>query len=98
MVLHDVAQRAGLVVELAAALDADRLGHGDLHRVDVAAVPDRLEEAISEAEDRQVLDRLLAQVMIDAVDLLLVEDLSNLAGQLSGAGQVEAEWLLDDHP
>ena len=70
VVLHDVAQRAGLVVELAAALDADRLGHGDLHRVDVAAVPDRLEEAISEAEDRQVLDRLLAQVMIDPINLV----------------------------
>ena len=40
MVLHHVAQRAGLLVVAAAALDADRLGHRDLHVVDEVAVPD----------------------------------------------------------
>ena len=86
VVLHDVAQRAGLVVELAAALDADRLGHRDLHAVDVAAVPDRLEQAVAEAEDGEVLDRLLAEVMVDPIDLVLVEDLGDLAVQ--GAGRL----------
>ena len=94
--LDDVAQRAGVVVELAAALDADRLGHGDLDRVDVATVPDRLEQAVAEAEDGQVLDRLLAEVVVDPVDLLLVEDLGQLAVQRARARQVGAERLLDD--
>ena len=35
VVLHDVADRARLVVELAAALDAEVLGHRDLHALDV---------------------------------------------------------------
>ena len=68
------------VVELAAALDADRLGHGDLDRVDVAPIPDRLEEPVAEAEDGEVLDRLLAQVVVDAVDLVLVEDVADRRG------------------
>ena len=74
MVLEDVAARAGLLVELAAALDAEVLGHGDLDVVDVAPVPERLEDAVAEAEDHQVADGLLAQVVVDAVDLRLVED------------------------
>ena len=74
VVLEDVAARAGLLVEGAAALDAEVLGHGDLHVVDVAPVPERLEDAVAEAEDEQVADGLLAQVVVDAVDLRLVED------------------------
>ena len=50
VVLHDVAEDAGFLVEPAAALVADRFGHRDLHVVDVLAVPDRLEEAVAEAE------------------------------------------------
>ena len=73
MVLDDVARHAGLLVELAAPLDADLLGDGDLHVVDVLAVPERLEDAVGEAEDEEVLDRLLAEVVIDAEDLALVE-------------------------
>ena len=69
-----------VVVVAAAALDADRLGDGDLHVVDVAAVPDRLEDAVGEAEDHQVLDGLLAEVVIDAVDLLLVEAPAQICG------------------
>jgi hypothetical protein len=37
--------------------------------IDVAAVPDGLEDAVGETEDHDVLDRFFAQVMIDAVDL-----------------------------
>src|SRR5205823_3380594 len=100
VVLHDVAQRTRLVVELAAPLDAHRLGHGDLHRVDVAPVPDRLEEAVPEAEDGQVLDGLLAEVVVDPIDLALAEDLADLPVQLPGRSDVRPERFLDDdaHP
>ena len=73
VVLDDVLRDAGLLEELAAPLDADLLGDGDLHVVDVLAVPERLEEAVREAEDEEVLDRLLAEVVIDAEDLRLGE-------------------------
>jgi len=73
VILDDVADRAGLFVELASALDAERLGHRDLDVVDVVAIPDRLEKRVREAEDRQVLDGSLAEVVIDAEDVGLVE-------------------------
>ena len=85
VVLEDVAARAGLLVERAAALDAEVLGHGDLHVVDVAPVPERLEDAVAEAEDEQVADRLLAQVVVDAVDLRLVEDAHDRVVELRAA-------------
>ena len=47
MILDHVADGAGLVVEGASALDAEVLGHGDLHALDVVAVPERLEEALA---------------------------------------------------
>ena len=81
VVLEEVAARAGLLVERAAVLDADRLGDRDLDMVDVAAVPDRLEDPVAEPEDQQVPDRLLAEVVVDAVDLRLAEDLADLAVQ-----------------
>ena len=73
VVLHDVAQRAGLLVVRTATLDADLLGHGDLHMVDVLAVPQRLEDPVGEPEHEQVLNGLLAEVVVDAIDLLFDE-------------------------
>ncbi len=98
MVLEDVARRPGLLVERAAVLDADRLGHRDLHVVDVAPVPERLEDAVAEPEDQQVPDGLLAQVVVDAIDLRLAEDLADLAIQALRRVEVVAERLLDDDP
>ena len=91
-------ERAGLLVERAAVADADRLGHRDLHVVDVAAVPERLEDAVAEAEDQEVPDGLLAQVVVDAVDLRLAEDLADLAVEPDRRLEVAAERLLDDDP
>ena len=56
-----------------AALDRQLLGHVDLDIVDVPAVPDRLEQAVGEAKREDVLDGLLAEEVVDAEDLGLVE-------------------------
>jgi hypothetical protein len=98
VVLEDVAAGAGLLVEGAPVLDPDRFGDGDLDVVDVAAVPDRLEDSVGEAEDQQVPDGLLAEVVIDPVDLRLPEDLADLAVQADRRVEVVAERLLDDDP
>ena len=98
MVLEDVAHRAGLLVERAAVLDADRLGDRDLHVVDIPAVPERLEDAVPEPEDHQVPDGLLPEVVVDAVDLRLAEDPEHLAVELLRRVEVPPERLLDDDP
>ena len=56
----------------------ERLRHVDLDVVDEVAVPDRLEQAVAEAEGQNVLRRLLAEEMVDAEDLVLGEDLVQL--------------------
>ena len=73
MVLEDVPDRARVLVERGAALDPDRLGDRDLDVVDELAVPDRLEDPVREAQREQVLDRLLAEVVVDPEDLALLE-------------------------
>ena len=98
VVLDDVAQGAGRLVEAAAVLDPELLGHGDLDLVDVPAVPDGLEDGVGEAQGEDVLDRLLPQVVVDPVDLVLVEGLVALVVEGLGALQVPAEGLLDHQP
>ncbi len=68
VILDDVANDAGLLVELAAPLDPEVFRHGDLYVLHVVAVPDRLQKSVGEAKVEDVLDRLLAQVVIDAED------------------------------
>ena len=58
-----------LVVVAGPAPDPDVFGDGDLHALHPVAVPQRLEDRVREPEDKQVLDGLLPQVMINPVDL-----------------------------
>ena len=52
---HHVAKGAGLLVEARAVAETQRLRHVDLDMVDEVAVPDRLEQAVGEAEGQDVL-------------------------------------------
>ncbi len=96
MVLHHVAHGAGTVVVGAASLDADRFGDGDLHVVDVRAVPHRLEHRVGETKRQQVLHRLLAEIVVDAEDVILAEHRADGVVDRVGARAVLAERLLDD--
>ena len=93
-----VAIGAGLLVEADAVADIERLGHVDLDVVDEVAVPDRLEQAVAEAERQNVLRRLLAEEMVDAEDLVLGEHLVQFDVERDRALEVGAERLLHDHP
>ena len=95
MVLEHVADDACLFVISRPVLHAEGLGSGDLDMVQVAAVPERLEDGIGEPEHQDVLDRFLGQVMVDAEDLaFLIIGMDQLV-QLAGRGEVAAEGLLD---
>ena len=83
VILHDVAQGARLVVVRAPALDTDLLRHGDLHRIDKVRRPHRLEDRVGETKRQDVLHRLLAEVVVDPVDLILLEDALENARQLA---------------
>ncbi len=96
MALHHVAQRAGVVVVGGARADALLLGDGDLDVVDEARAPDGLEDGVGEAQDHQIFDGLLAEIMVDAKDLAFVEMAGQLAVDLDRAGEVAADRLFDD--
>src|SRR6185312_4987177 len=74
VVLDDVAGGADPVVVAGPAADTDVLGHGDLHVVDVVAVPDRVVQLVGESQGQQVLHGLLAQVVVDAEHAVPGED------------------------
>ncbi len=74
MVLHHVAQGAGMFVVAAALLHAQRLRHRDGHMVHIAPVPDGFEDRVGKTHGQDVLHRLLAQEVIDAEYLLLAEE------------------------
>ena len=98
MVLHHVAQGATALVVAGPLLHSHRFCSGDLHVGDVVAVPDRLEDRVGEAQHQDVLHRLLAEIVVDAEDLVLLgTGLHHLVEGL-GAGVVGAEGLLDHHP
>ncbi len=98
MVLNDVANDPGLFVELAAPLDPERLGHGDLHVFDVVPVQNRLEKGVGEAEVEDVLHRLLAEVVIDAKDVLLRIGLVQDPVQIARRSEIASERFLENDP
>jgi hypothetical protein len=97
VVLDHVAQRAGLVVVVAARAHAQALGERDLDVGDALAPPQRLEQGIAETQRQQVLHRRLAQVVVDAQRLRLGEHRAHDAVDLERARQVVAERLLEHH-
>ncbi len=98
MVRDHVAQRAGLFIVSAALFDADLLAGGNLHAVDVAAIPDRLEDAVAESKYQNVLDGFFAQIVIDTIDLILVQDLLQCLVKLAGRIEIAAEGFFDHEP
>ena len=93
---HHVAERAGRLIEGRTHVEAQRLGHIDLHVVDEVPVPDRLEQAVGEAERQDVLRRFLAQEVVDPEDLLLGEEFMQPGVQRHRAGEIGAKGLLHD--
>src|ERR1700688_30385 len=97
MIGHHIAEGAGSFIEGASMLDTDSFSCRDLHVVDVIAIPEGLDDVVGEAEDQNVLYGLFAEIMIDAVDLIFVEDLLELLVELSRGLQVVAERLFDNN-
>ena len=93
-----VAQSSGRLKISATLFHPHRLRDRDLDVVDEAAVPNRFEDAVTEAEDQHVLHGLFAQVVIDAVDLAFAHHAADLSVECARALQVVAERLFIDGP
>ena len=70
MILHHVAQRARAFVITGASFHAERFRGRDLDVIEIARVPERLENRVGETQDENVLRGFFPEKMIDAVGLL----------------------------
>src|SRR3546814_2057919 len=78
MVLDHVLQRADAVIIGYAAFEPDGFGDGDLDMVDRLRVPQRLEQHVGEAQREEILDRFLAEIMVDAEDAVFGKGVADL--------------------
>ena len=78
---------------LATPPDAEFLIHRYLDVIDMIAIPDRFEHAVGKTQHQDVLHGLLAEVMINPVDLVLVKQLQELGVQCPGGCEIGAERL-----
>ncbi len=75
MVLDHVSQRSSLLVIASAILYPQALGSGDLHVVNVSSIPKGLKDAVGKAQNNDVLNGFFAQIVIDAINLVFLQDL-----------------------
>ena len=94
VVLQDVPDGAHRVIEGTPVGHPEALGHRDLNRPDVAALPYGLEDRVGEAGVDDVLDRILAQVVVDPIDPIFAEAAVQELVELLGGLGISAEWLL----
>ena len=95
VVLNHVPQGAGGVVVACPTGNAQFLGDGDLYVVYPGGVPERLEKRVAEAQRNQVLDRFLAEVVIDPEGLGFAEDIGERRIGLPRAVEVMPDGLFD---
>ena len=94
---HHVPQRPRLIVIAASLFHAHGFAHGNLHVIDVSPVPDRLEDSVGETKGQNILNGFLAQVVVDAVNLLFARDLEQLLIQGARRIEVASKRFFDDH-
>src|SRR5262245_26880359 len=65
--------------------------------IDVAGIPERLENRVRESQHQNVLRGLFAEEMVDPKGLTLVECVANDSIQFPCRGEIGTEWFFDDH-
>ena len=98
VVLDDVPDDAVRVKVAPPPFGAKVFGKDDLHVANVLAGPQGLKHQVGKAQDGQVLDELLAQVVVDAKHLGLGEVLGQGGGQLGVTGRIPPKRFLHDDP
>src|SRR5689334_6391643 len=75
---------------------AQRFCHSNLNMVDITAIPNRLEDTVRKPKYQDVLHGFFTEIMINAVDLVLLYELQKVMVQLPRRSQVVPERLLND--
>ena len=75
---------------------ADGFGHRDLHVVDKFAIQQRLENGVGEPKRHHVQHGFFAEVMIDPINLIFLQEAMNIGIERAGTGQIVAKRFFDD--
>ena len=78
-----LAQLTDAIVVSPSPFNADLFSNRDLHVVNATLIPLGIDKAIGKSQHQKVLHRLFAQVVIDSVDILVIEKLSECFIDLS---------------
>src|SRR5579875_616953 len=97
MIGDHVSERAGLIIVAAASFHADCFRNGDLHVIDVAAVPDRLENTVAETKREDVLHGFFAEIVIDSINLIFLKNMLDFLIERTGGIQSVAERFFVDN-
>jgi len=97
VVLEHVPQKSGGFEILCPVLHADGFRNRDLDGVNVIPVPDRFKNQICKPEHQDVLNRFLAEIVVDAVNLAFIQAFTQIAVQFLCAFKIASERLFDDH-
>ena len=98
VVLHHVPEGTRGFVVARALFHANGFCCRDLNVVDVIAVPDRLENGVRKAHHQDVLNRLFAEIVVDAEDLVFLPAAFDHAIEFLGTGVVAAKGFFNHHP
>ena len=95
MVLHNIANDTKLVKVSSSAFRPKWFLESNLNVIDMVPVPGSTQERVSKTQDQNILDHLLAQVVVDAEQLILFPIRLEGLLELAGASEVFAEGLLN---
>ncbi|CAB4561316.1 unannotated protein [freshwater metagenome] len=98
MILDHVPCRANAVVVPSTAADTNVFCHGDLNVIDVLRIPQRFEELVRKSQRKNILNRLFAQIVINAKNRVRRKNRLHHVVEFPGRGEVTAERLLNDNP
>src|SRR6266576_1791507 len=96
MVLYNVANSAGLIVKTSAALYAEIFRHGNFHALDVMAIPEGFDKGVGETEGQEGVNCSLAQVVVNAKDVGLIERPTQCLVQPLRRREIVPERFFDD--
>src|SRR5208337_1625961 len=97
MILNHIPQRPGSVIIPRPVLDPELLTCRDLHVIDIAVIPEMLEDRVGKPQYHDVLGGLFAEEMVDAKCALFVKGIAHCCIEMPCRLQVGSERLFYDH-
>jgi len=97
MIRHHVAQRAGMLVIISPHFHAEFLRHCHLHVIHVAAIPNRLENAVRETERQNILNCFFSKIMIDSINLVFAQHQAYFVVQCDRRIKIVPKRFFDHH-